>query len=97
MEYGLDPDYVLDKIQTYEIKAIMDNGYLKYREKWEMTRMLAYVTAQSQSTKKLKVTDIVSFPWDKQQEKTEKEVVIDKQRIKRIKEMAKEMIKNNIV
>lgn len=34
------------------------------REEWERTRFMAYITAQTQSTKKLKPTDIIKFKWD---------------------------------
>lgn len=34
------------------------------REEWERTRFLAYSVFQSQSTKKLKPTDIIKFKWD---------------------------------
>ena len=34
------------------------------REEWERTRFEAYIIAQTQSTKKLKPTDIIKFQWD---------------------------------
>lgn len=37
----------------------------KTKSEWEQTRFLAYITAQVNSTKKLKPTDILSFDWDK--------------------------------
>lgn len=75
---------------------MIEYGYLKCKEYWEQARLVAYVTAQCQSTKKLKITDIIDFPWE-QKQKTQKEVQIDKERVKQIKRLAQEMIKNNMV
>ena len=96
MQLGVSPDYVLDRIQTYEIQALLNYNWLKSKDEWEQARLIAYVTAQCQSTKKLKITDIIDFPWEKQ-EKTQKEIKVDKERIKKIQELAQEMIKNNMV
>ena len=93
---GLQPDYVLDKIQTYELKALMDYGYLRNKEDWEMSRLISYVTAQCQSTKKLKTTDIVKFPWEEKQKATPRQTEIDKKKIEQIRMMAKEIIKNGL-
>lgn len=93
---GLQPDYVLDHIQTYELKALMDFGYLRNKEDWEQTRFQSYVTAQCQSTKKLQATDIMKFPWEEKEQQSKKEVEIDKKKIERIKMMAKEIIKNGL-
>lgn len=96
MQYGLSPEYVLDKIQSYEIKALSDFSYLKNKEDWEQTRLISYVTAQCQSTRKMNVTDIVEFPWEKK-EPTKKQVQIDKQKIEQLKTLAQEMIKNKMI
>ena len=95
LKYGLSPEYVLDKIQTYEINALVEYGFLKDRENWEQARLMAYVTAQCQSTKKIKITDIVQFPWEQKQTKEQTE--IDKKKLEQVKAMAKEIIKNGII
>lgn len=64
MEGGLNPKYVLDEMEQYEINPLVTNIYKKEKESWEQTRMLGYIIAQSNSTKKLKATDIIKFPWD---------------------------------
>lgn len=74
MEGGLDPEYVLDKMQQYEIPVLLSNINKRYRESWEQTRFISYIIAQSNSSKKLKLTDIMSFPWDKSSERKVKRV-----------------------
>jgi hypothetical protein len=40
-----------------------------YKVSWEQTRFIALVTAQVQSTKRIKPKDIMGFPWDSEQDK----------------------------
>ena len=93
---GLQPDYVLDHIQIYELKALMDFGYLKNKEDWEQTRFQSCILANCYSTKKLKTTDIVKFSWEEKEQQRKKEVEIDKKKIEQIKQMAQQIIKNGL-
>ena len=93
---GLQPDYVLDHISSYELKALMEYGYLRNKEEWEQTRFQSYVTAQCQSAKKIKATDIIKFSWEEKQNITPRQKEIDKKKIEQIKQMAKEIIKNGL-
>lgn len=65
MQCGIDPGYVLDRMEFYEIEALVENIWMKDKESWEQTRTVAYVTAQVQSTKQIDKTDIMVFPWEK--------------------------------
>lgn len=71
MQCGVQPDYVLDRMNFYEIEALLDNLWMKNKESWEQTRVQAYITAQTQSTKKIDMNDMMSFPWEKKVEKVE--------------------------
>ena len=71
MQCGVQPDYVLDRMKFYEIEALIENLWMKSKESWEQTRVQAYITAQTQSTKKIDMNDIMSFPWEKKEEKVE--------------------------
>lgn len=51
-------------MEQYEIEPLIDKLYTKHKEEWEQTRMIAYITAQVNSKKKLKIQDIIKFPWD---------------------------------
>lgn len=63
---GLDPRYVLDEMRMYEVKPYMKYSHFKEQDSWEQARLISYVQAQTQSSKKLKVTDIMKFPWEKE-------------------------------
>lgn len=71
MQCGVQPDYVLDRMKFYEIEALIENLWMKNKESWEQTRVQAYITAQTQSTKKIDMNDMMSFPWEKKEEKVE--------------------------
>ena len=45
----------------------MKYSYYKNKEDWQRTRLLAYIQAQTNSTKKLKLEDIISFSWEKEE------------------------------
>lgn len=61
---GLAPDYVLDRMELYEVNILYKNLHLRHRDSWEQTRKLMYITAQVNSTKQLKESDIMKFSWD---------------------------------
>jgi hypothetical protein len=70
LQFGLSPSYVLNEIQQYEIKSLMDFGYYKHKEQWEQTRLISYLIAQTNSKKKLKLQDIIKFQWETDNEST---------------------------
>ena len=53
-------------MEIYEIKPLLESLHEKNKETWEQTRLIMYTTAQVNSSKKLKVNDILEFPWEKQ-------------------------------
>lgn len=65
LQCGIAPDYVLDRMQFYEIETLIENMWRKNKDSWEQTRTLGYITAQSQSTKKIDMQSMMSFPWEK--------------------------------
>ena len=48
----------------YEVRAILKYQYYAYKESWEQARLVAYIIAQCNSTKKLKLQDISKFYWE---------------------------------
>jgi hypothetical protein len=54
-------------MQWYEVDACLKGLELSERTGWEQTRYLCYVTAQVQSRKKLRPSDILTFEWDGEQ------------------------------
>lgn len=71
LQCGIDPGYVLDEMQFYEVEALIENLWMKDKESWEQARTISYVTAQCQSTKKLDMKEMMTFPWENKVEKVE--------------------------
>lgn len=88
LDLGIAPAYVLDEMQIYEITALIQHRDLKYREQWEMTRLLGYITAQSHTTKRIKITDIIKFSWDNERNETDPDTPT-KEQVNQLAEMAK--------
>lgn len=84
---GLSPDYVLDKIEWYEINALMKYQYYSIIDNWEQARLIAYMIAQTHSKKKLKLQDIVPFTWEEDEENEDNQP-ITKTEIERLKARA---------
>lgn len=53
-----------------------------------MTRLLGYITAQSHTTKRIKITDIIKFAWDDQRKENDTDTPTAEQ-INALAEMAK--------
>ena len=48
----------------YEVRAIMNHQHYAHKDGWEQARLVAYIVAQCNSTKKLKLQDISRFYWE---------------------------------
>lgn len=55
------------ELEPWEISMFADCLGDAEREAWERTRFEAYITAQMNSPKKLKPTDIKKFDWDNEE------------------------------
>lgn len=84
----LTPTYVLDEMDSYLIPIFLEGLYLSNKESWEQTRELLYMTAQVNSTKKIKPEDLMKFPWDSYKPEFEKKPVTEEDKI-RLEEKAK--------
>ena len=93
LEFGLAPDYVLDKMEFYEISALMQNSHYRHKEAWERARMLAYVMAQSRSSKRLKLTDICEFVWDKES----KSEGPSREEVEKLRSMSRAVLQSGLV
>lgn len=60
----MPPGYVMDEMEMYEVDCLMSHLYLASKDSWEQARLLGYIGAQTHSTKKMNVSDIVTFPWE---------------------------------
>ncbi len=64
----------------------MEYEYLSYKDSWEQSRLIAYMIAQTNSTKRLKLTDILKFQWEKEDADT----TISNEDMARLREKAKQ-------
>ena len=71
---------------------------LKYcdRLSWEQTRVISYILAQTNSKKKLDITDILHFPWDDNFEEHDTEITDEEKNKLRAKaKMFEKMLQQN--
>lgn len=61
----MPPQYVMDEMRMYEIGCLMPFLYLASKDSWEQARLMGYISAQTHSAKKMSVSDIMAFPWEK--------------------------------
>lgn len=73
----------MDQMELFEVKAVMEYEYYAHKDGWEQARLVAYLIAQTNSTKHLKVTDILKFAWD-----SEADTSISNEDVDRLKEKA---------
>ena len=85
----MPPGYVLDEMRMYEIGCLMPFLYLATKDSWEQARLMGYISAQTHSTKKMSVSDIVSFPWEKDNTKAHDTAMSNADK-KRLEEKAKQ-------
>lgn len=84
IERGFDAEYFMDRMKAYEALEYLASLHYGKKEEWEQARFIAYMVGQVNSTKTLKLTDIIRFPWDEEQED-----VIDENEIRRLQEKTK--------
>lgn len=58
-------------MEEYEVQDIISNLEYYDRNGWTQTRFLSYTNIQKSSSKKLKPTDLITFPWEKEHDNTE--------------------------
>ena len=61
----------MDKMEFYEVKAVMEYSYYSYKDSWEQARLISYLIAQTNTTKQLKLSDILEFHWDEETAKAD--------------------------
>ncbi|MCS2544793.1 hypothetical protein NXY43_11845 [Bacteroides fragilis] len=88
-EGGIAPDYFLDRMTLTEVRYFLEGLGRRNRESWEQTRIIAYVIAQANSTKQLKQSDILRFPWDEAKEDEKKRTSVTDEEVKRLRAKAK--------
>ncbi|WP_317258863.1 hypothetical protein [Bacteroides ovatus] len=75
----------------YELNTILSSLNKSIKNDWEQTRMIAYIIAQCNSSKQLKVTDILKFDWDN--DNHDKQEIITQEDVARLKAKATSIAK----
>lgn len=65
---GIDPNYFMDSMTWFEVGLLLDQLEYSNRDSWEQCRLTMWATLQSQSSKRIKVNDVLPFSWDKTKE-----------------------------
>lgn len=80
-------------MQECEIQDIISNLEYYERPQWERTRFQTYCNLQKSSSKRLSPTDLITFPWEKEESSTDQingnSEPLSKEDIQRLKEQAK--------
>lgn len=99
MRLHYPPNYVLDEMQWYEIAAALKYQYYAIKDNWEQARLIAYIIAQSNSTKRITQEDVVKFYWDDEKDDHDDEDTkpITKADIERLSQKAQQLIDKNII
>ena len=88
----------MDTLQEYEVEPIIQNLEYYERGAWERTRFQSYCNIQKSSTKKIKPTDLITFPWEKESDNTDQinsnSEPLTQSDIERLKEQAKIISQN---
>jgi len=93
----VDPRYFLDEMTMNEASYIIKNKEDDFVNHWNQTRYICYSIIQSQSTSKLKPSDVIKFPWEDNEEKETR--IPDNNSKERLRNMALELEKqfnNNV-
>lgn len=88
-EGGVSPSYFLDRMTFGEVETFLMGFNRRNRDTWEQTRIIGYIIAQANSTKKLKQTDILRFPWDESKE--DRDTHVSDEEIARLRAKAKQI------
>ena len=92
----MPPGYVMDEMRMYEMGCLMPYLYLATKDSWEQARLVGYINAQTHSTKKMGMTDIVSFPWEKDTASHDTSMSnADKARLEQKAKKLEQMMNNN--
>jgi len=70
---GVSPQYFLDEMGMWELDAILNAYNIQYRQGWEHVRSICYYITCAASTSKVKIKEIMPFPWDEEETKPKSE------------------------
>lgn len=95
LKLGIEPGYVLDQMEFYEISSLLKHQYYKDKESWEQTRFLGFLNARCSGAKIGKMEDLIEFQWEK--EEKEQPRFLSDEEISGFRDKAKWIIENNML
>lgn len=70
---GIDPGYVLDRMEPCEMRALISHRDRRHRDSWEQTRMLSFTMANCAGAKLSEPSVLFRLPWDTERDGAEEE------------------------
>ncbi|RCW38661.1 hypothetical protein DFO77_103131 [Marinilabilia salmonicolor] len=65
---GVSPDYFLDSMTLQELDLFVESYTEDFKQEQERLRLLGWWIISVNSTKKVKLTDVIKFSWDNEKE-----------------------------
>ena len=85
----------MDKMEFYEVSALLKFQYLKDKENWEQARLIGFISAKSNGAKINKVESLISFPWEKEEKQKTEPVFMSEEQLAQFRNKAQKMIDTN--
>lgn len=90
LEYkAVSVEYFLDRMQFYELDALLENLNYCVRNQWEIARNVMWSNLAPMSKKKIKPKDIIELPFDKPKQVKLPKAEVTQETINRAMELAK--------
>lgn len=78
LQMRLSPQYVLDEMTDYELKALLDNADMAIdKYSLELLRLNAFVTAKCAGSK-VQLTDVAKFPWENKMNRDAEQLSVER-------------------
>lgn len=82
-------EYFMETMQEYEVPLLIQGIPQADRPQWEQCRLRTFATASMFSNNSLRLTDIIKFPWDEEDEQRDLPKEITQSEIDNLKQTAK--------
>lgn len=78
-------EYFLDRMQFYEVEGIMENLNVCVKNDWEMTREVMWSSISPYSKKRIKPSDLMTFPWERKGQQKLPQVEVTQELVEKMK------------
>lgn len=93
-EMGLNPKYVLDEMQMYEINGFLEYRHLRNQATWEQTRWFGTLYANYHSKHRVYSENLIKFPWDTEHHTDERLTKKERNDMKKSKKAFEDFLKS---